>query len=162
MTAPARPAVIASLSYRDPIAAMRWLEAAFGFETAVLITDAGGGVAYAEMAYRDAPFCVMREWESDALLGPARIRSPLSLDGVNTQFFRVSVEDIDAHCAQARAAGAQITQAPADQFYGERTYRALDLEGHVWNFTQPVAEVAPEEMERSMGLKIEKGPGRGG
>lgn len=162
MAETARPAVVASLSYRDPIAAMRWLEAAFGFETSVLITDAHGGVAYAEMSWRDAPFGVMREWESEALLGPARIRSPRSLDGVNTQFFRVSVEEIDAHCERARAAGARITQDPADQFYGERTYRALDLEGHVWNFTQPFAEVAPEEMERSMGLKIEMGPGRAG
>lgn len=160
MAEPARPAVVASLSYRDPIAAMRWLEGAFGFETSVLITDADGGVAYAEMSYRDAPFGVMREWDSSALLGAARMRSPLSLDGANTQFFRVSVEDIDAHCERARTAGARITQEPADQFYGERTYRALDLEGHVWNFTQPVAEVPPEEIERSGGLKIEKGPGR--
>jgi uncharacterized glyoxalase superfamily protein PhnB len=162
MTETSRPAVVTVVSYRDPIAAMRWLEGAFGFETTTLITDAEGGVAHAEMAYRDAPFGVMREWESEALLGPARIRSPLSLEGVNTQFFRVSVPDLDAHCERARAAGARIVQAPKDQFYGDRTYRALDLEGHVWNFSQPVEQVAPDEMERRANLTIRKMPGQDG
>ena len=43
---------------------------------------------------------------------------------------------------------------PGDQFYGDRTYRALDLEGHVWCFRQPVAVVSVAEMEKASGLKI--------
>jgi uncharacterized glyoxalase superfamily protein PhnB len=45
---------------------------------------------------------------------------------------------IDAHFARAQAAGAVIVQELADQFYGRRTYRALDLEGHLWTFLQPI------------------------
>jgi uncharacterized glyoxalase superfamily protein PhnB len=68
----------------------------------------------------------------------------------------VSLEDgIDAHCARAEAAGARITQRPENQFYGARVYRALDPEGHVWNFDQDIAELSLEEMERaSDGLKL--------
>jgi len=48
-------------------------------------------------------------------------------------------EDIDAHCARARAAGAEIIAEPETQFYGDRTYRARDLEGHIWTFGVTVA-----------------------
>jgi uncharacterized glyoxalase superfamily protein PhnB len=152
----ARPAVVGSLSYRDPIAAMRWLESAFGFEPSMLVTDKEGRVAFAEMTYRGAPFGFMQEWESPALIGEARIRSPLSVEGVNTGFFRVEVEDARTHCDRARAAGARIVQDPADQHYGARTYRALDLEGHVWNFSQPIDAPNAEVIGEKMGLKIER------
>ena len=57
----------------------------------------------------------------------------------------VFVDDADAHCAKARAAGAKIVEDPATQDYGEeywsdRTYRAEDLEGHQWFFVQRVRE----------------------
>jgi uncharacterized glyoxalase superfamily protein PhnB len=70
----------------------------------------------------------------------------------------VEVSDIDAHCARARAAGAEIIVEPADQFYGHRTYRARDHEGHVWTFAQPVREVSAAEMEAATGLKVRERP----
>jgi uncharacterized glyoxalase superfamily protein PhnB len=80
--------------------------------------------------------------------------SPASLGGAGSQFLRIAVtEPIDQHCERARAAGARITQAPEDQFYGDRTYRALDPEGHVWNFSQKVKDVSVEQMENAAGLK---------
>ena len=83
------------------------------------------------------------------------IASPASVGGKNTQFVRVQLQDgIDAHCERARAAGAEILQEPADQFYGDRTYRARDPEGHVWTFSQTVRYVSREEAERVSGLKI--------
>jgi uncharacterized glyoxalase superfamily protein PhnB len=83
------------------------------------------------------------------------MKSPASVEGVGTQFLRITLADgLDAHCAAARAAGARIVDEPADQFYGARTYRALDPEGHVWNFTQDVRVVSGAEMEAATGLKI--------
>ena len=141
------------LFYRDPIAALKWLEAAFGFETSMLVTDDAGRVGHAEMKVGDAAIGVGGEWSSPDLLGPAAMKSPASLGGAGTQFVRVHLTGgIDAHCETARAAGARITQSPEDQFYGSRTYRALDLEGHVWNFDQPVAELSIAEMEAASGL----------
>ncbi len=149
-----RPAIVSAVFYKDPIAAMKWLEKAFGFETTALVTDSKGAVAHAEMSFRDCPVSISGEF-GGALLGGHQMKSPENLGGDGSQFLRVELTDnIDAHCERARAAGATITAEPETQFYGARTYRALDLEGHVWNFNQTVAQVSAEEMERASGLKI--------
>ena len=61
--------------------------------------------------------------------------------------------DIDAHCARAREAGATIVNEPADQFFGERTYLAVDFEGHHWTFSQTIKDVSVEDMEAASGFK---------
>ena len=140
--------------YRDPIAAIRWLERVFGFEVTALITDPQGRLAHSQLSFGGADLSVGGEWEGE-IVGPARMRSPASVEGINTQFLRIHLQDgLDEHCAQARAAGARILDEPTDQFYGARTYRAMDPEGHVWNFSQEVRVVSGEEMERATGLKI--------
>jgi len=145
-----------SVFYRDPLAALKWLEQAFGFETSMLVTDASGAVGHAEMSFTGGKIGVGGEWSSPEMLGPAAMKSPASMGGVGTQFIRVALpEGIDEHCARARAAGATITQPPSDQFYGARVYRALDPEGHVWCFDQPTAaSPSVEEMEKATGLTI--------
>ncbi len=150
------PVLTPAIFYRDPKAALPWLEAAFGLETSMLITDDDGKFAHGELSWRGAAISVGGELASEALLGPAEMKSPASIGGVGTQFIRLTVDgDIDAHCAHARAAGARITQAPKNEFYGARTYRALDLEGHVWTFTKDIEDVSIAEMEKASGLKIE-------
>jgi uncharacterized glyoxalase superfamily protein PhnB len=149
-----RPALIAGLFYKDPIAAMKWLERAFGFETTTLLTDEQGNVGYAEMQFRGAPISIGGEFGGE-LLGGAQMKSPLAFGGDGSQFMRVELaEDLDGHCEHARAAGARVTAEPEDQFYGARTYRATDPEGHIWNFSQHVRVVTGEEMEQASGLKI--------
>ncbi|HEY1752169.1 MAG TPA: VOC family protein [Caulobacteraceae bacterium] len=151
MASPFTPVVF----YRDPMAALKWLEAAFGFETSLLVTDEAGNVGHAEMKLGDGHIGVGGEWGAAELIGPARMRSPASLDGQGTQFVRIALEDgIDAHCAKAEAAGAKITQRPADQFYGARVYRALDPEGHVWCFDQTIADLSLADMEKASGLTL--------
>ena len=149
-----RPAVVPCVFYKDPLAAMKWLEAAFGFETTMLVTDDQGTIGHAEMDYLGSPISVGGEW-SGPQLGGAAMKSPASLDGVGTQFLRITLpSSLDAHCERARKAGARITDEPTDQFYGARTYRAADPEGHIWNFSQDVRVVSDEEMEKASGLKI--------
>jgi uncharacterized glyoxalase superfamily protein PhnB len=53
----------------------------------------------------------------------------------------VYVDDVDAHCRRARAAGATIAMEPTTNDYGsdywtDRTYEAIDLDGHHWWFIQ--------------------------
>jgi len=69
-------------------------------------------------------------------------RSPLS-SGCNTQSLMVYVDDVDTHCARARAAGGKVVSEPALHDYGEaywadRSYGVLDAEGHLWWFTQRI------------------------
>ena len=137
-----------SVNYQDDRAALEWLAKAFGFETSLIVTDDTGKIVHAEMKFEGAPITIAREW-SDIT------RSPKSLGGKNTQQVHVQLKgDVDAHCARAKAAGATIVQEPSDQFYGDRTYRALDLEGHLWTFSQAVKVVSIAEMEEATGLKM--------
>jgi uncharacterized glyoxalase superfamily protein PhnB len=143
--------------YRDPKAALDWLAKAFGFETSLLLTDADGKVGHAEMTFGDGTVGVGGEWTGPQL-GGAAMKSPASLAGVGTQFIWVELsEGLDVHHDRAAAAGARIAQAPETQFYGARTYRALDLEGHVWCFSQTVDAVSTDEMEIRSGLKVTVG-----
>jgi hypothetical protein len=52
--------------------------------------------------------------------------SPKTLDGAMTSGLYIYVDDVDAHCEHARAAGATIVKEPEDQFYGDRNYTAQD------------------------------------
>jgi uncharacterized glyoxalase superfamily protein PhnB len=145
---PHRPAFIPSLAYRDNRAALKWLEAAFGFKSSEVLTDAQGNVVHAEMTHGGGVVMIGGEWADWT-------RSPASLGGKNTQRVHVRIErGLDEHCAQARAAGATVVMAPADQFYGDRTYTAADLEGHYWTFAQSVREVSRQEMENATGFKF--------
>jgi uncharacterized glyoxalase superfamily protein PhnB len=147
------PVITPTVFYADPIAAMRWLEKALGFETVLLVQGSDGGVGYSEMAFNGGVISVAGEWAGDQL-GGAKMHSPKNLDGAGTQFLWVKVPDVDAHCAAARGAGAQIAQEPEDQFYGARTYRVRDPEGHIWCFTQAVRDIPVEEQEKASGLKF--------
>nr|WP_292223754.1 VOC family protein [Mesorhizobium sp.] len=135
--------------YRDPRAALSFLQAAFGFEPSMLVSDPDGRLVHAEMRFGDGYIIVDSEWDE-------RIASPASVGGKNTQAVYVRLQqDIDAHCEKARAAGAEIVEEPADHFYGERQYRARDPEGHIWTFTRTVRVVSKDEAERLTGLRIE-------
>ena len=76
---PAKPAILPTVFYKDPIAALRWLEDAFGFETTSLVTDADGRVGYSEMAYLGSAISVGGEW-SGPQLGGGALKSPASLE----------------------------------------------------------------------------------
>jgi uncharacterized glyoxalase superfamily protein PhnB len=143
-----RPAFISSIIYKDHRVALEWLRHAFGFELSEVLTDSSGGIAHAEMSHGEGVIMIGNEFADWT-------RSPASLDGKNTQRIHVRLESgLDAHCAQARQAGAQIVMEPADQFYGDRTYMAVDLEGHHWTFAQAVKQVSKDEMEKATGLKF--------
>ena len=137
--------------YKDPMTALAWLEKAFGFETSMLIeppADDPTNVHAETSLAGKGRVMVGAEWAAWA-------KSPASVGGANTANIHVDVEsDVNAHCERARQAGAVIQEEPADQFYGARTYRAMDPEGHVWTFAQTIREVSREEAERVSGLKI--------
>jgi len=144
-----RPSLGCAVFYQDPRAAIAWLEKAFGFERSMVISDAEGKVVHAELQFGDGYLMIGGEWA-------AFTASPAAIGGKNTQCVHVQLgAGIDQHCERARAAGALIQQEPCDQFYGDRSYRACDPEGHVWTFAQAVRVVSREEAERISGLSIE-------
>jgi uncharacterized glyoxalase superfamily protein PhnB len=143
-----RAALISAICYQDPKAALAWLERAFGFELTMLIEDGAGNLAHSEMSFGNGAVMVGNEWSEDH-------KSPKSIGGKNTQTVHIQIDtDLDAHCERARAAGAEIMMEPATQFYGDRTYRCRDPEGHIWTIGQTVQAVSREEAEAASGLKI--------
>ena len=144
-----RPTFGSAVFYKDPVAALDWLERAFGFKRSMVITDKDGKLAHSEMKFGDGYIMVGSEWIDF-------VASPASVGRKNTQTIHVHLPDgLDAHCTRARAAGAEIIHEPEDQFYGDRTYMACDPEGHVWSFAQTVRHVSREEAEKASGLKID-------
>jgi uncharacterized glyoxalase superfamily protein PhnB len=125
-----RQTVTPYLLYEDADAALGWLAAAFGFrETDRIAGPDGGKVAHAEMDVGGG--------SSIFLGGPGGdYRNPKAVG--RTSLVYVYVEDLDAHCARAREAGAEIAEQPSDQPYGDRRYAAEDPEGHLWYFATPL------------------------
>jgi uncharacterized glyoxalase superfamily protein PhnB len=113
--------VIPELPYPDVREAAEWLCRAFGFRERLQIGD-----HRAQLVYEDGAVIVI---QGEA--GPSHLL--------------VRVEDADAHRAQAEAAGAKIRSEPTDWPYGERQYSAEDPGGHIWTFSESIADVDPAD-----------------
>jgi uncharacterized glyoxalase superfamily protein PhnB len=114
--------VIPVLRYDDVPAAVEWLCETFGFAER---WRAGGHRA--QLAVGDGCVVVARGEPGGG--GSVMVR----------------VEDVDAHFARAKERGARVLDEPTEFPYGERQYNVQDPAGHVWTFSQSVADVAPEE-----------------
>ncbi|MEW9624271.1 VOC family protein [Rhodanobacter geophilus] len=117
--------IIPVLGYADVREAADWLCKAFGFRQRLRIGD-----HRIQLVYGDGAMVA-----SDA--------GPESGGELPRQSVMVRVDDADAHHAQAVAAGARIVREPASWPYGERQYSAMDPGGHLWTFTQTVADADP-------------------
>ncbi len=131
------PRVSPYLLYEDVEAALDWLTKAFGFVERARIEMPEGGVGHAEMTIDDG--LIMMGYPGPTYKNPKHL-------GASTQHTYVYVGDVDAHYARAKAAGANIFEEPADQFYGDRRYGAHDPEGHMWFFATHTRDVPPDEM----------------
>jgi uncharacterized glyoxalase superfamily protein PhnB len=116
-------AVIPVLYYPDPGEAAEWLERAFGFTVRLRIANH-------RVQMRVGEGCVT---VAEGKVTPNR-----------SSVIQVRVEDAQGHCEQARLSGAKILTEPEDHMYGERQYNAEDFHGHVWDFTETIADVELE------------------
>jgi PhnB protein len=127
--------IVPYLGYRDCPKAIEFLRDAFGFEERLRMPMPDGRIGHAEMVLGDECIMLASAWEEAGQF------SPLDLSGVHTVLY-VHVDDVDAHCEKARAAGAIVIAEPEDQFHGARSYRAMDPEGHRWIFATQIREAA--------------------
>ena len=137
------PRITSALFYDDAAAAIDWLCKTFGFEVRLRIEGEGGRIEHSELTFGEGLISVGSAGGKSTRPEPLPCKSPQALGGANTQALCVVVDDAEAHCAKARAAGATIVEEPTVHDYGEeywadKTYRAVDLEGHHWWFMQRV------------------------
>ncbi|HLV21216.1 MAG TPA: VOC family protein [Polyangiaceae bacterium] len=140
---PSWPWISSAVFYEDAPRAIDWLCDAFGFEVRLRIDGEEGRIEHSELTYGGGLIMVASVREQM----PSRVhcKSPRALGGANTQALCVYVDDVDAHCARAKAAGAVIVAEPKTDDYGEayganRSYEAVDPEGHHWWFMRVIKD----------------------
>lgn len=133
------PRISSALYYHEPARAIDWLCQAFGFEVRLKVEGDDGAILHSELTYGEG--VVMVGDAKSPRPERAFCKSPRDVGGGNTQNMMVYVDDVEAHCERARAAGARVVTGPTTTDYGEdhwtdRGYEAADLEGHHWWFYQ--------------------------
>jgi uncharacterized glyoxalase superfamily protein PhnB len=137
------PDIVPTLDYMDVPRAVDWLARVFGFREraearltwpggCMTWLEAGGGLIHVSTHDETWP-----QAESGATSGAV---------------VKVYVDDVDRHFARAKAEGARIVSEPQDGFWGGRTYRSLDPEGHRWEISQRGRDLAAERWQLPPGL----------
>ena len=115
------PTVFPTLSYDDAQAAIDFLVEAFGAERHAVYGGDDGKIHHAELRFGNGI----------VMLGSSSAEMPATAGGAGIY---IVIEDPDAHCGRARAAGAEIARDLHDEPYGSREYSAKDPEGNSWHF----------------------------
>lgn len=123
-------AVVPVLAYDDVRAAVDWLTSVVGCVERVRIDDHRAQLAFGSGAL------IVADTTHGRLAPTGSDRMPQSV--------MLRVDDVDARYRAAVAADARVVSAPADHAYGERQCSVVDPGGHLWTFTQSIAEVQPE------------------
>jgi uncharacterized glyoxalase superfamily protein PhnB len=131
------PRISSAVYYQDAAKAIDWLCNAFGFEVRLKVEGEGGRIEHSELVFGEGVVMVAQSGRASTPQG----RSPREVGGGNTQNMMVYVDDVEAHCKRARAAGVKIVTEPATHDYGgdywsDRGYECEDLDGHRWWFFQ--------------------------
>ena len=130
--------VIPVLAYPDVGEAVDWLCRSFGFVERLRIGNHRAQLSVGEGAM------VVTEQQSrpgaQSAEESATEHSPPSGAGHSVM---VRVTDLDKHYQRAREHGARIVNPPTEYPYGERQYSAQDPAGHLWTFSQTIADVDP-------------------
>lgn len=137
------PRFTSAVVYADAAAAIDWLCKAFKFQVRLRVDGDGGRIEHCELTYGDGVIMIAQQTPESARPWKSLLRSPRSTGGHVTQSLMIYVDDADAHCAHARSCGATIIEELATQDYGadywsDRSYGAIDPEGHIWWITQRV------------------------
>jgi uncharacterized glyoxalase superfamily protein PhnB len=132
------PACCPCLFYDDVAGAVDFLGGAFGFAKRFAHPGPDGKIAHAQLTLGSA-LVMLAPTNAPGALRPSR--SPRDAGGLHASVY-LFVDDVDAHFRRAREHGAEILSEPADMFWGDRIYCALDPEGQFWCFATHVRDVA--------------------
>lgn len=121
------------LVVNDAAGLIDFIKSAFNAEEIMRMSAPGGQVGHAELRIGD----------SRVMLGDAQGRH------TPTQaMLHLYVDDADAVYQCALSAGATSEQAPADQFYGDRSGGVRDAWGNRWWIATHIEDVPPDELQR--------------
>jgi uncharacterized glyoxalase superfamily protein PhnB len=113
------------LEYADITVAITWLIDRFGFSERWR-----AGTHRAQLSFEEGAIAIAE----------ANSSKPIPRASV-----LVRVKNVSIHYEHVQKKGAEILRPPSDFPYGERQYSVKDIGGHVWTFSQTIANVVPEE-----------------
>ena len=131
-------AVLPMLVCRNVSAEIDFCKSTFNALEVVRRPGPDGKAAHAALTINGAMILIECEWPT------LSSRSPQA-DGSSPVIIYVYVEDVDSAMEKAVAAGAKILLPVEDQFWGDRTGRIMDPEGHVWTISSRVEETTTSE-----------------
>ena len=123
--------VIPSVRYKDALAAIDWLERAFGFEKNAVYMGEGNSVAHAQLTFGNG-MVMLGSVDNGSEFGKLTAQ-PDEIGLRNTHGVYLVAADADAVYATAKAAGAAMVLDIRDMDYGGRAFTCRDPEGHLWS-----------------------------
>ena len=132
-------ALTPSLAVDNAAEAIEFYKRAFGAKERMRIPAPGGTIGHAELEIGDSVLMLSDPFPQ------ATVKPPKQVGGTTVGIF-MYVEDVDEVVQQAVDAGATITMAVADQFWGDRFGTVTDPFGHEWLLATHVEDLSDEEI----------------
>jgi PhnB protein len=135
-----RQTATARLRVRNAAAAIEFYKQAFGARE-IMRFEGHGQIAHAEIVIGNSVIYLGEEAPDYGFPGPQTLGgSPMGI--------HLWVDDVDAFVEKAVAAGARLTSAVKDQFYGDRSGSVADPFGYTWAIATRKQEMSVDEMHR--------------
>jgi uncharacterized glyoxalase superfamily protein PhnB len=122
-TSTVAPPIAMGLPSLDAHAEIKWLTEVLGFRLTALFDEPDGGVAHSQLAWKGGAVHVSTR------KGPW----PEGRGASSMMLFCEDRAEVDRLYERAVAAGAEITRAPEETFYGGYGFSVRDPEGNLWN-----------------------------
>jgi uncharacterized glyoxalase superfamily protein PhnB len=123
--------------------AIEFYKKAFGAVELARLPGPQGKLMHAMIRIGDSAVMLVDEMPQWGALGPKSLKgSPVTI--------HLYVENVDATVEHAVKAGAKVTMAVADMFWGDRYGKLEDPFGHHWSVGTHVRDVSREEMLQAM------------
>ncbi len=133
--------LFAYMSVKDAGAAIEFYKKAFGVKEKLRLTEPGGRIGHAELAFGSTTLMLADEFPEYGFESPKDT-------GTTSCSLHIHVDNADEVIRRAIEAGAKLIREPQDQFYGERSGTIKDPFGHHWNIGHHIEDVSAEEMQR--------------
>ena len=132
---------IPSLSVDGASEAIAFYTNAFGARERARMDGPEGKIAHAELEIGGSVVMLADPFPQSSC------RPPTELGGTSVTVF-MYVEDVDAAVERAVGAGATVTMAVDDMFWGDRWGKITDPFGHEWELATRKEDLTPEEMQK--------------
>lgn len=119
--------------------AIEFYKKAFGATEIMRMGSPGGKIGHAELQFGDSRVMLADEHPEMGFLSPQTV-------GGSPIMIHLYVDDVDVTANRAVGAGAKVTKAVEDQFYGDRGGQLEDPFGHKWYVSTHKEDLTPEEV----------------